>query len=467
MSSNYECTNKWPYNELVSASPLIPKNQLPAGAAPTLTTGGSELFALTFKKGKKSETMRFSSEYRSDILCDLLEHCDQFGENYYQTNNTLKFDCTKYHWSDKRIRVIIQVGYCSVNQIDPSTGKVICKYFYKDIDNLITLSDYPNGMIISHGGFGRYHLFFCDKNDELMKKICDFAWNYTGVVLRVKKDAISFDNFENERFGRFSNDESITSLCEFNVHKIVQRKEGQEPVKRIMALTDTCLIERDPLSYMIVTLKPLCEIFALVRDRINPQLFSIEYIKGSVRSYLSSDRDALLASLIDGVRSSGNLDIHVKMMPSQRGGRLGPYYVEIDEEVESNHLKFFQSLPNSWTFNDAVHRFNANCAYSGLLHSVTQDGLFAENKEKLIQGAISAFIDKEGDQQEISSEDLQQHFQALRRLIASKIGFASFTTNTRFRECLGRKIVNALKRNNDDVTHSAIDMLCALLQVSN
>lgn len=34
----------------------------------------------------------------------------------------------------------------------------------------------------------------------------------------------------------------------------------QEPVKRILALTETCLVERDPASYNIVTLKPFGEV---------------------------------------------------------------------------------------------------------------------------------------------------------------------------------------------------------------
>ena len=36
----------------------------------------------------------------------------------------------------------------------------------------------------------------------------------------------------------------------------------------------------------------------------------------------------------------------------------------------------------------------------------------------------------------------------------------------RFRDKLGVKVVKALKRNDDGVTHAAIDMLCALMQVT-
>ena len=37
----------------------------------------------------------------------------------------------------------------------------------------------------------------------------------------------------------------------------------------------------------------------------------------------------------------------------------------------------------------------------------------------------------------------------------------------RFRDKLGVKVVKALKRNDDGVTHAAIDTLCALMQVGD
>jgi len=54
--------------------------------------------------------------------------------------------------------------------------------------------------------------------------------------------------------------------------------------------------------------------------------------------------------------------------------------------------------------------------------------LFAENKDKLITKALQALVQREGDQSTISLTELEAQFQALRRLVASKVGFASFTT---------------------------------------
>lgn len=80
--------------------------------------------------------------------------------------------------------------------------------------------------------------------------------------------------------------------------------------------------------------------------------------------------------------------------------------------------------------------------------------------------ALNALLDKEGDQTIISNEELESQFQALRRLVASKAGFAAFTQLPKFRERLGVKVVQALKRNNDGVTYAAVDTICALMEAS-
>jgi len=55
------------------------------------------------------------------------------------------------------------------------------------------------------------------------------------------------------------------------------------------------------------------------------------------------------------------------------GPVTGPFTVPVDEEVESQHLKFLQNVPVGMNFAEAVSRFNCNVSYSGLLHAVTAD----------------------------------------------------------------------------------------------
>uniref|UniRef100_A0A8C4R869 DnaJ homologue subfamily C GRV2/DNAJC13 N-terminal domain-containing protein n=1 Tax=Eptatretus burgeri TaxID=7764 RepID=A0A8C4R869_EPTBU len=328
-----------------------------------------------------------------------------------------------------------------------------------EIEGFAEISNWSGGFAIITSGFGRLHVFACEHRDELLQSAIEHAGNYAGVILRLRKDPLTQDQCQLQRFGKFSSDEALTSLAEFRVHKLSPRHP--EPSLRILALTETCLVERDFETYNIVTLKPLAEVFALVCDVDNPQHFTIEYVKGQVLSYTSTDRDSLLASVLDGVRASGNGDVSVKMQATDRGQRWGLLGCSVEEEVESLHLRFLASPPNG-NFAEAVFRFNANVSYSGLLHAVTQDSFFAENKEKLINGAISALLAHEGEEA-VNNKELQGQFQALRRLVASKAGFMAFTQLPRFRERLGVKVVKALKRNNDGVAHAAVDMLCALM----
>uniref|UniRef100_A0A287DFT5 DnaJ heat shock protein family (Hsp40) member C13 n=1 Tax=Ictidomys tridecemlineatus TaxID=43179 RepID=A0A287DFT5_ICTTR len=379
-----EVTNQWPYGDICSISP-VGKGQ------------GTE-FNLTFRKGsgKKSETLKFSTEHRTELLTEALRFRTDFSEGKITGR---RYNCYKHHWSDTRKPVILEVTPGGFDQINPTTNRVLCSYDYRNIEGFVDLSDYQGGFCILYGGFSR-------------------------LVSNVFKTY----NLSSKSMGSASLDSTNCGL------KIFRKKYC------------TC-------TFFLV--------FALVCDSENPQLFTIEFIKGQVRKYSSTERDSLLASLLDGVRASGNRDVCVKMTPTHKGQRWGLLSMPVDEEVESLHLRFLATPPNG-NFADAVFRFNANISYSGVLHAVTQDGLFSENKEKLINNAITALLSQEGDVV-ASNAELESQFQAVRRLVASKAGFLAFTQLPKFRERLGVKVVKALKRSNNGVIHAAVDMLCALM----
>ncbi|XP_055340824.1 dnaJ homolog subfamily C member 13-like [Paramacrobiotus metropolitanus] len=442
-----ENTNQWAYNDIVSIAPA------------TKGHGGAEL-TLTVRKGKKIDTLKFSSDHRTDILTE----CQRFRHLFHETSKSRpKYNAYKHHWSDNRIPATLEIGYSGLHQVDPATGVQRSVYDYKDIEAIALVSDYPGGFCIFTGGFERLHMFASESRDAVIRDISEAASQYIGLHLTARKEPINFDRFSTERFGKYSTDEALTSLSEFVVQKITT-KSSTGAVKRILCLSESCLLERDPGSYAICTLKPLCDIFAIVRHVDNPQLFSIEYVKGQTRTYASTDRDSLLATIMDGVRAAGNRDIHVKMYPTERGYRLGPFTIPVDEEVESQHLRFLQISPAGMLFSEVVQRFNSNISYSGLLHAVTQDGLFAENKEKLINVALMALVERDMDLDIAKPEDVEAQFQALRRLFASKAGFMAFTNIPTLREKIGSRVIKALSKNNDAITHAVLDMLCALMQ---
>ena len=61
------------------------------------------------------------------------------------------------------------------------------------------------------------------------------------------------------------------------------------------------------------------------------------------------------------------------MAQTNRGHRLGPLNLPVEEEVESQYLKYIVNLPQGVKYSQAVERFNANVSYSGLNHAVSQE----------------------------------------------------------------------------------------------
>ena len=80
------------------------------------------------------------------------------------------------------------------------------------------------------------------------------------------------------------------------------------------------------------------DVFALVRFPDDQQSFAIEFLRGGTRTYRAVERDALLATLLDGVRSSGNRDVHVRSTLVNRALRLTPLWQAPDEEVNTSQF---------------------------------------------------------------------------------------------------------------------------------
>lgn len=61
-------------------------------------------------------------------------------------------------------------------------------------------------------------------------------------------------------------------------------------MRRLLCLSETCLLERDPQTYSVCTLRPLADVGCIIRDRADPQKFSIVYVTGQRRKYNAADR---------------------------------------------------------------------------------------------------------------------------------------------------------------------------------
>ncbi|CAG9133962.1 unnamed protein product [Plutella xylostella] len=444
-----EVTNRWLYSDVITVASAKHSN-----------SALNHDFTLVMKKDKKVDSMKFSSEHKCLILTEAFKYRHLFAE---KPKDIFRFQAYKHHWSGTRLPVVLEVSPCSLEQLDPSTHSLLASYPYADIQGILPVKDVPGGFVLAVGGYSRLHLFsHATEHQVIINKMLEMANLTLSISIKVLATAtITLEDYHNQRFGKYSGDQHQTSLSEFVVHKVSPARH-MEPMRRTLCLSDTCLLERDPQTYSVVCLRPLSDVFALVRDPEHPQRFSIEYLNGQTRTYLAGERDALLASLMDGVRSAGQRDVHARSTPSQRALRLGPLMQSVDEETESNHLRLFQN-PVGMSRVEVIDRFNANVGYSGLIYSVSQDRLFAENKEKLITGALSALVNS-APSTALTSRELEAQFHALRRLCASKVGFAAFTALPGFREWIGTSVVAALRRDDAACSHAALDAVCALMQ---
>lgn len=67
------------------------------------------------------------------------------------------------------------------------------------------------------------HLFASEHRDDIIRSAIEHAGNFIGIMLRLRKEALTFENVLTDRLGKYSSDESITSLAEFVVQKITPR----------------------------------------------------------------------------------------------------------------------------------------------------------------------------------------------------------------------------------------------------
>ena len=89
---------------------------------------------LLFLGGKSLHVVVFLQiEFVRMVVC-----CFQKFRNYFAdtTQTARRFNAYKYHWSENRVPVILEVNQGSLDQIDPTSNRVLCSYSYKDMEGL-------------------------------------------------------------------------------------------------------------------------------------------------------------------------------------------------------------------------------------------------------------------------------------------------------------------------------------------
>ena len=69
----------------------------------------------------------------------------------------------------------------------PGSGKLLASYYYKDIESLAEVTDYPGGFAVVKADFGRMHLFASEAREDILRRMQEEAVNHTGLTLRRKQ----------------------------------------------------------------------------------------------------------------------------------------------------------------------------------------------------------------------------------------------------------------------------------------
>ena len=101
-SQKLELKNQWNWREIVGAGvePSTNAGSPQNDASPATAPGALpqlEFNVVTKKANGRPETTKYSTDFRSELLTDLLQHYHKFGEQ----TRIERFKCKKFGWSDE------------------------------------------------------------------------------------------------------------------------------------------------------------------------------------------------------------------------------------------------------------------------------------------------------------------------------------------------------------------------------
>lgn len=447
--SDYKITNNYQFSDIKDFSPILGEED-----PNTTITGAEQIFSITFPNGK----MKFKTKHRADILTDLFQVCTNFANKC--TDGVKRYECLKHRWSNDTAPVLLDIGVYGVHKIDKLSGKIVSSYLYKDCYNLYLVNDCPAGQasfVIATGENERLHLFTVSDasvRKELLDKIRLLARRNIGVVIPLAPSELAFEKYLGSRLG--VNIHTITPFLSFLVQKNNLSANASRTKKRQLLLTEEYILERDVNSNEYVNLRSLNQIYAIVRAKNNAQLFAIQYLDGDIRYYTTTERDELMASLLDSIRSSGNVNVQVKLSTDSH---------KIIAQSQIEPVRYLSPHTRD-IYYQMIEFFNENCYFGGLLNI---PGDHRKEVDKCINVAIGELLLEELAVNS-SDEEFNSQLVALKYLFSSRTGFAYFLAadrkwKDRDIELLFKKVKHALDRENDVIIFNAIDMLSALMQV--
>jgi hypothetical protein len=265
----------------------------------------------------------------------------------------------------------------------------------------------------------------------------------------------------------------------FEVNKVSKRYS--RPIARQLHISEQYLLEMDSAGFNPISCHRIDSIYALVRSWENSRHFKIEYDNGSSSFFSSSQRDTLLAMLLDVCRASGNAKVSVTGEVSD-GLRVMPRFA-IEHYTASIKDTFFGSSSiETWYlsklskilktsgggghddtaggFLDVCREFNANIVCPGLSPSLSDASLVLSVLIGLLINLQNEVIKAFHASDTNNARIIVIFLQTLYRLLPSTTGYKSFVE---IKEVDTRQLLYHLLQYDDDfVNYWTLEILMTL-----
>jgi DnaJ family protein C protein 13 len=397
-------TNSWPWADVSEFSPAV-----------STTTD----FTLTVKEGasKKTEVLKFVTDQRSHLLCDLARFSVGGGE---RDPNSRRFVAVKITRASLRQDVALELGswYIAVLAQDGSRKSL---YTFKELTAVRPLREDASAVAIYL--HGRARLFALPERGEFLR-LLSLALTRLALTPILLEAPMPTAEQRAERLAH-GNDASAPRLGEYDVLKASPKYASPRPRK--LVLTEASFTERDASTYAVVSSRPLRSIFNIVRHWDDPTKLSIEYRDGSTRAYLTSLRDALLGSLLDAARNAGNEHVGLSAEATKMGDRASLLTLDEEPAGEAAYLAQLGRIPKAAPgspYNPALvraaHEFNCNVSPLGLAYATKRAPVAAALGEVVSEAVRAASL------ADCPSAITVALLGAITRIVASKEGAKVF-----------------------------------------
>jgi len=370
---------------------------------------------------KHVDKLKFKCEHRGLLLTELISLWTAFNQSNYTaisatsynsslntsahsvsssgTNNSIypTFTCYRQRRMGSKVPCRLRVFPHALVEYDGTSTEdiILQEYRYVHMDQVGFTVDEPSGIVIHTTGRGR--LFFITggihagsvagpraRSDlaSAMKRAADVI----GVPFIVGQ-GVMLNSWLSIRSELGSN--AGLAICSYSVTKPTKRQPAPMSThSRLMVITEKFIVEKDAEAGSVVSIRPLSNVFAIVRVRHSETELRIEYKNGQSRTYFSTERDAFCCSLLDACISVSNVHVGITEEISD-GYRLSPRGVDGSQTQNSTGKNggllesiFGSDSKEVWL----LHR----------LHHVSQsyaNALSAEHQKDVVNESIRAALE--------------------------------------------------------------------------